>query len=102
MRNEQIQFQTNLKSSLMGLHSGHRHQHHKAEVSNHPPGSSSLGMNSGLVGLDENRRGMGNRYADTWVFASGGFVGGGSSGGPGNWHFRKLDIPVFDGTYLYG
>lgn len=28
----------------------------------------------------------------------GGFSGGGSGGGPGNWRYRKLDMPVFDGT----
>lgn len=27
-----------------------------------------------------------------------GYGVGGSGGGPGNWRFRKLDMPVFDGV----
>lgn len=47
--------------------------------------------------MDDLGRGFGGRN-----FAGGSVVDGGSGGGPGssnsNWRYRKLDMPVFDGS----
>lgn len=106
MRNEHIKFQMEMKSTLTELQSTQLPGNNKAEGSTNHPGTSSPGMiffshddlgkgfGGGLIAgglknggvLGEIGKGIGGSYAT-----------GGSGGGPGNWRYRKLDMPVFDG-----
>ena len=89
IRNDQLKFQTEIRSSLTGLHSIPNSGTEKGEGSvfrsdslfAHPEsGIGGLGAKSVVMGVDR-------------VFA-----GSGQGPGPGNWRYRKLDMPIFDGT----
>lgn len=85
MRNNQVKFQTEIKSTLTGLSTSPVLSVDKAEGSSNHPGSATIGMIPTPLIRDEPGKGTGS-----------GFITRGSGGGPGNWHYRKLDMPIFD------
>lgn len=62
--------------------------------------------NSGGSRVSEPVVGEGEKYGRSVWFGEGSHTGAGSGGGPGgilanggtNWRFKKLDMPLFDGT----
>ena len=100
LRNEQLKFQAEMRSALNGPQFL---QSFPEKMENtRGQGSSVVGNpNSGLLGSEEGFKGSGGR-------SGGGVNVGGdnggfnyATGGPGHgasWRYRKLDMPVFDGT----
>lgn len=102
MRNEQVKLQSEFKSTVTGL------QQFQVPVPEGVEGSvNHLGSIMGNLGPvatghvigDEMGRGFGGRQMGSTNFGAGGSGGGpGGMGGVANWKYRKLDMPVFDGT----
>lgn len=97
MRSEQLSFQAEIKSTITGLQSLPMPTHEKLEGSVNHMGVTAESPHSRLGGVEELGKGYGARN-----LVGGSNVGGGSGGGPGgqhtNWRYRKLDMPVFDGS----
>lgn len=90
MKNEQDNFQSELRSTLTGL------QLHSVEKLD---GSVNQGESSirRIIQSPAKELDMGNMFMSSPVGQ--GYGGGtGQGGGPGNWRYRKLDMPLFDGT----
>ncbi|XP_063935341.1 transposon Tf2-1 polyprotein isoform X1 [Daucus carota subsp. sativus] len=82
LRNEQTKFQSEMRNTLLEIQSFPMGSHERGEPSiNRPPGGFEHGT---VVG--------GNGGG-----GQGGMGGHGIGGGSGNWRFRKLDMPIFDG-----
>lgn len=94
MRNEQLQFQSEMGSVLMGnkISMGEKLEGSNSQVISQAH-STPIGPGSQSHGMPNLGFGGGGRMT-----GSGSVIGGGSGGGPGNWRYRKLDIPIFDGT----
>ncbi|XP_074346704.1 uncharacterized protein LOC141685510 [Apium graveolens] len=110
MRNEQIKFQAEVRSTLTEFQTFQAPANDKLEGSVNQPASGIAGMNTHvqgfptpLLGFDEGGLGYRVRQWDGYGGGGGrndggGYGGGGSVSGPGNWRFRKLDMPLFDGS----
>lgn len=96
LRSEQMKFQTEMKATITGIQSLHMPNPERFDKSVNHLGSVTGSLNLGPGGVGENVTGPG--YTN---LHNGNYVSGGSGGGPGgnsNWRYRKLDMPVFDGT----
>lgn len=97
MRNEQLKFQAEMKSTMAGLTSLQVPMGEKLDPSVNHIGSN-LGNPNSILGASE-EMGIGSEVRN---FGGGIGLGGGSGGGPGgggtNWRYRKLDMPLFDGS----
>lgn len=108
LQNEQLKFQTEMRSTITSIHSNQTQQGNKPDESviNNSMASMSPGFGVGSVGSFDGKNGKGiinqaiegGGYGSGYVGGHGGYSGGGSGGGPRNWRYRKLDIPVFDGN----
>ncbi|KAL8088363.1 hypothetical protein AgCh_038219 [Apium graveolens] len=103
IRSEQLKFQTEVKSTLIGMQSLHVSSQDKLEGSVNNSGFIAGSHNSTLGGIEDLGKGSGVRN-----LAGGNYIGRGPSGGPqpggsnSNWRYKKLDMPVFDGIYPDG
>lgn len=87
IRSDQLKFQAEMKSTLTGLQVGHGSMHDKTEPS---VNRGELFNSSPLTNLGLNEKWNG----DSFVGGSGHAPAFGQS----NWRYRKLDMPIFDGT----
>lgn len=101
MRSDQLKFQAEMKSTVTGVQLKQDRQQDKAESSVNraellfTSPKSTLGGEV-IDGQGFDNRGFGGRdWGGGNSDAGGGF---GQSGGHSNWKYRKLDMPVFDGT----
>lgn len=101
IRTDQLKFQTEIKSVITGLQSGQIFPTHRMEDGAIPPGSSSSKNGSVLLGPEDSNKGLGNRTLERGFAGGmnlGNGIGIGSNSGVGHWRYRKLDMPVFDGS----
>lgn len=107
--------------AMAGMQTLHPTAPEKSEMGSYQVGSSSISPSSVIVGLDEGvKGGVGRNMIMNGMGAgsgsmngmgtgsgsiNGGFNGGGFTGGGGigvgggaSWRYRKLDMPVFDGS----
>lgn len=87
MLNDQLKFQAEIKSTLTGVQIGQCSVHDKAETS---VNRGELFTTSPLTNLGINEKWNGDIF--------GGGSGHAPNMGQGNWRYRKLDMPIFDGT----
>lgn len=87
IRSEQLKFQVEIKLTLTGLHLSQGLTADKATGSVNQAGSATPGMVPNLISNDEMMKGMGQ-----------GLLGSGLGGGSGTWRYKKLDMPIFEGT----
>lgn len=114
MRNEQVKFQTEVRSTLTNLHTVQVPSPEIVDLNGSCMGTVVEGVAVTPLANKEMGGGLGGRNVTV-----GSVVGGGSGGGPGgttgnfggtvgggivgygggngNWRYRKLDMPVFDG-----
>lgn len=112
IRNDQLKFQTDLRSTVVGLQSIGVPMGEKMEGSATQVGSTSP-VQFGVGGIRSTKNfgvngGDGGGIGGYGMYMGGGvppgfqgiqgYHGGGNGGGSGNWRFCKLDMPVFDGT----
>lgn len=94
MKNDQEQFQSEIRSTLTGLPSGVNHMLEKGEGSISPGESSVRGfVRTATMGVPVN--GLFGSPGGERSYHGGSGFGGGYGGG--NWRYRKLDMPLFDG-----
>lgn len=97
MRSDQLKFQADIRSTLTGLQSKHGQPLEKGEGSVNRGEGLILSPNSALGGFGDESKAFGGR---DWLMGQTGGGGSGYGQGPGqsNWKYRKLDMPVFDGS----
>lgn len=101
MRNEKLKFQADVRSSSTEIQAKPVPQIDKAEGSVNRQGLLLTNPKSTIGVLGDENKGVGGKawFGDNGGFGSGN--GGGMSyggGGKSNWRYRKLDMPVFDGS----
>lgn len=109
MRDDQLQFQSDIRSSITALHTGKFKQtelHHDSHDGGFGLGEgSSSGGRKGAIGFGIGSgigAGAGSGHGGAGS-GSGGGAGSGSGGGPriigrNSWRHKKLDMPFFDGS----
>lgn len=99
MRSDHLKFQAEVRSTLTGIHTMQAPINDKVEASVNkgemffPTPNSQLGINGKTIG---GRDWMGEKLVGGEGFSGGSSQSGG--GNSGNWRYRKLGMPVFDGT----
>lgn len=92
-----------MKSTLTEIQTAQLPGTNKVEDSVNHPSTSSLGIIPNYFSHNDGGKGFGGGLnaggclADMGKGSGGSYAAGGSGGGPGNWRYRKLDMPVFDG-----
>lgn len=115
MKNDQLKFQSEIRSSLTDIQAGHVPvvNNHEGSVNKIGASPSSLAVFGGGEGYGQGAGGKqgegvysgqifdGGRYGG---FGSSGGIGGNTGGagiggtGVGGWRYRKLDMPIFEGV----
>ena len=82
-----------MRSALLGGSNPHQTRSKKVDPSPHHADSRG-----GSIHFTPHRGHPGGGFSGSAPQDRGNYGGGGSGGGPGHWRFRKLDMPLFDGS----